>query len=114
MLCFLPHKYAIYEYPQPFAPTPLDQPTKITCISWDPARNAVAIYSNPIFTAYYVYEPFNNGILPIFPSWDGVLSSAGTMSASIFFIDDDNDDGIRLGFQPRVMHSIRRVANYLT
>ena len=65
MLCFLPHKYAIYEYPQPFAPTPLDQPTKITCISWDPARNAVAIYSNPIFTAYYVYEPFNNGILPI-------------------------------------------------
>ena len=41
-----------------------DQPTKITCISWDPARNAVAIYSNPIFTAYYVYEPFNNGIPP--------------------------------------------------
>ena len=72
MLCFLPHKYAIYEYPQPFAPTPLDQPTKITCISWDPARNAVAIYSNPIFTAYYVYEPFNNGLL------------GGTM-ASIFF-----------------------------
>ena len=31
---------------------------------------------------------------------------AGTQ-ASIFLIDDDNDDGIRLGFQPRVMHSIR-------
>ena len=44
--------------------TQFDQPTKITCISWDPARNAVAIYSNPIFTAYYVYEPFNNGIPP--------------------------------------------------
>ena len=44
-------------------------------------RNAVAIYSNPIFTAYYVYEPFNNGIfcplsLPempsIFPDDDGI------------------------------------------
>ena len=110
MLCFLPHKYAIYEYPQPFAPTPLDQPTKITCISWDPARNAVAIYSNPIFTAYYVYEPFNNGILsaavppprrdappPIFPSWFAELTTASGTIASIFFIDDDNDDGIRLG-----------------
>ena len=63
-----------------------DQPTKITCISWDPARNAVAIYSNPIFTAYYVYEPFNNGILPISRiALTAAVVGGSTMPAGIDF-----------------------------